>query len=44
MAFNAINYIEDVPKEYEEIKGHKNEQSWLLAVNRELEAIHKNET
>lgn len=44
MAFDAMSYVEDVPKCFEEIDESKDGDLWKQAIEREIEAIEKNKT
>lgn len=44
MAFDAISYVEQVPKGTEDINGLEDKNMWKDAMKREIEAIEKNGT
>lgn len=44
MAFNAYNFVENVPNCFDDLKDRKERESWLRAVDRELKSIASNET
>lgn len=44
MAFNALQFDNNVPLNFNELKDIKNEKLWVDAVNREIKSINDNET
>ncbi|XP_044756884.1 uncharacterized protein LOC123315299 [Coccinella septempunctata] len=44
MAFDACSFIENVPKNFDEIENRTDRDNWMKALERELESIEINET
>lgn len=44
MALDAVSFVEEVPKSYEEIKGRDDRKYWENAMKREINSIDKNGT
>jgi hypothetical protein len=44
IALNAVEYFDEVPQKFEDIKNRKNQVEWVKAIDEELEALEKNET
>lgn len=41
---NAESFVEDLPQNYEDIKGRPDEKQWLEAVQEEIDNLNKNNT
>jgi len=44
MAFDALSYVEQVPKEYRDLASRKDRDLWEKTMDREIESIYKNNT
>jgi len=44
MAFDALSYVEQVPKDYSDLANRKDKDLWKKAMDREIESIYKNNT
>lgn len=44
MAFDALSYVEQVPKDYSDLNDREDRDLWERAMNREIESINKNNT
>lgn len=44
MAFEAINYVENVPSNFQELEHREDKDLWMNAMMREIDSINKNKT
>jgi len=44
MAFDALSYVEQVPKDYSDLNDREDKDLWKEAMNREIESINRNNT
>lgn len=44
MAYNAENYLADVPENFDEIDSREDKEEWMQAVNEEISALNTNNT
>lgn len=44
MAYNVLSFVEDVPKNYDEVVEREDKEMWIEAMNREIESITRNRT
>jgi len=42
--FDALSYVEQVPKDYSDLASRKDRDLWEKAMDREIESIYKNNT